>query len=302
MRELKDRIAFITGGAKGIGLATAEAMAREGVKIAIADLDTAALSAAEQRLTELGASVVTIELDVASQESWGRAAKTVRNALGEPDILCNNAGIGQGHYVDGRQLSLAELPEAVWRSVMETNVNGVYFGLRAFVPSMIERGGPGHVVNVSSMAGLIAPPGLAAYAASKFAVMAMSEALRGELEPHGIGVSVLCPGGVSTSFVATAAARVNALAGETPEAIAPQPSNPGSARMDPSFVGKRIVEAIVNNELYVFTHPEYRPLVEERHAAVASGFRRGAQPGYHDPASLIARSRSEVYRSIVEHG
>ena len=151
------------------------------------------------------------------------------------------------------------------------------------------------MVNTSSMAGLIAPAGLTAYAASKYAVVGLSEALRAELAPQGIGVSVLCPGAVSTNFYVTSAERREAVMGDVP-AFAPGRTD-SAPRMDPRSVGEHVVRGIRANHLYIFTHPEYRPLVEARFAAITGGFGPSAQPGYTDPDLVLSRSGNPEYEA-----
>ena len=145
-------------------------------------------------------------LVITSATSWGEAAARVEAALGPIDILCNNAGIIPGRFGDGTPIHLPAMAKTLWRVVIETNLTGSFLGVRAIAPGMIARG-RGHFVNTASMAGLIAPRGLGAYSASKHAVLGMSKALRAELAPHGVGVSVLCPGAVESDRVATSAAR-----------------------------------------------------------------------------------------------
>ena len=213
------------------------------------------------------------------------------------DILCNNAGVGQGRFADGRPITLADMPEALWRLVLETNMTGTFLGIRAVAPRLIARGQGGHIVNTASMARLIAPGGLGAYSASKYAVVGMSEALRAELAPHGIGVSVLCPGAVESNLVATSAARRAAVAGAS-EGMARDLATrkaDQAKRMDPVLVGARILRAIEDDEFYIITHPEYRALVDERFAAVGAAFGASAQPGYVDPDLVLTRSRNAEY-------
>ena len=297
MLELKGRTALITGGASGIGLGMARAFMAAGLKVAIADIDEAALAATAPAHPGLG---LAVRLDVTRADAWERAADAVEAALGGIEILCNNAGVAQGRYADGREIQVADMPEALWRMVMETNATGTFLGARAVVPRMLARGGWGHVVNTASTGGLMSPGGLAAYCASKYAVVGLSEAMRAELAPAGIGVSVLCPGGVrSNLFASSVAVRANrteafeglGLATVGSEALRIEQAQ----RMDPVFVGEAVLKAIAGNAMYVIPHPEYRGHVEERHAALMAAFGASAQPGYRDTDVTFERFRNPEY-------
>jgi NAD(P)-dependent dehydrogenase (short-subunit alcohol dehydrogenase family) len=292
MDELSGRVAFVTGGASGIGLGLAQALLAAGMKVAIADINQTALAEAA---ASLGAGAMPVVLDIASAAGWQAALDAVEARLGPVALLCNNAGLGQGRRADGGPVLMAEMPEEVWKLVIDTNLHGTYLGIRAAVPRMIAAGRGGHVVNTASMAGLIAPAGLTAYAASKYAVVGLSEALRAELAPRGIGVSVLCPGAVSTNFYVTSAERREAVMGNAP-AFAPGRTD-SAARMDPRSVGEHVVQGVRANHLYIMTHPEYRPLVEARFAAINGGFGPSAQPGYTDPELVLSRSTNPEYDS-----
>jgi NAD(P)-dependent dehydrogenase (short-subunit alcohol dehydrogenase family) len=222
----------------------------------------------------------------------------VEAAVGPVEILCNNAGVGQGRFADGRDTSVAEMPEALWRMVLETNATGTFLGARTLAARMIARGQGGHIVNTASTGGLMAPGGIAAYCASKFAVVGLSESLRAELAPAGIGVSVLCPGGVRSNLFASSVAirartpgAFDGLATQGTEALRIEQAQ----RMDPVRVGEMVLRAIAGNAMYIIPHPEYLGHVEERHAALVAAFGPSAQPGYHDTATTFERFRNPEY-------
>jgi len=157
--------------------------------------------------------------------------------------------------------------------VLDVNLKGVVNGLLAFLPRMRDAGKGGHIVNTASLAGLIAPPGMGGYVTTKFAVVGLSETLKQDLEPHGIGVSVLCPGFVSTNIHNSGRNRQTRF-GESrnnPElqAIVKDLVESG---IDPAIVGERVVHAVRNNEFYIFTHPEAREAVEERMKRILAAF------------------------------
>lgn len=295
MDKLAGRTALITGGASGIGLGMAQAFVAAGLRVAIADINETALAAARADLPGLG---LAVKLDVTRAADWELALDAVEAALGPLEILCNNAGVGQGRYADGREIAVADMPEALWRMVLEINTTGTFLGARAAVPRMLARGQWGHVVNTASTGGLMAPAGIAAYAASKYAVVGLSEAMRAELAPAGIGVSVLCPGGLRSNLFASSVA----VRAATPGAFGGLATAGSDAlrteqaqRMDPVFVGEMVLRAIAGNAMYIIPHPEYRGHIEERHAALVAAFGESAQPGYRDTDVTFERFRNPEY-------
>jgi len=295
MERLIGRTALITGGASGIGMGMAKAFLAAGLKVGIADINDAALAAAPAALPGLG---IAVKLDVSRSEQWESALNKVETALGPVEILCNNAGVGQGRFADGRETRVAEMPEALWRMVLEINATGTFLGARAVAARMLARGQGGHIVNTASTGGLMAPGGIAAYCASKFAVVGLSESLRAELAPAGIGVSVLCPGGVRSNLFASSVAVRAGIPGAS-AGLATIGSDAlrheQAQRMDPLFVGQKVLRAIEQNALYIIPHPEYREHIEERHVALVAAFGESAQPGYRDTDVTFERFRNPEY-------
>ena len=186
-------IAFVTGGASGIGAALATKLAESGAEVWIADRQLAAARELTQRLNSAGANAHAIELDVRSYPAFERAVGETVQHSGRIDYLFNNAGIGVGGEIDTYTLD-------DWNDVFDVNLRGVVHGIQAVYPIMI-RQGEGHIVNTASLAGLVAAPGLASYTATKHAVVAISKVLRVEGERHGVRVSVLCPGAIRTPIL-----------------------------------------------------------------------------------------------------
>lgn len=247
--------ALVTGGASGIGLAIARALVGRGVRVAIADNSVDWLADA---VAELGDAAMAVPLDVTDRNGWTVAREAVERRFGPVDILVNNAGIGPDlNRID-------EMAPDHFDRMIAIKLTGTFNGIQAFVPGMRARR-CGHIVNTASMAGLTATARLGAYTASKFGVVGLTEVLRAELEPDGVGVSVLCPG-----LVATRLGETSARAGIRRDA----PSSSTVDAMDPAVVGELVIEGISCNQLYIVTHPERRAQVEARMAAVLGAFDR----------------------------
>jgi NAD(P)-dependent dehydrogenase (short-subunit alcohol dehydrogenase family) len=276
MRELAGKTAFVTGGASGIGFALARAFAAAGMKVMLADIETDALAAAVTSLHDLGPDVHGVACDVADSASVERAAKATYEAFGNVHVVCNNAGVGGGSGIDGISLD-------TWRWVLDVNLMGVVHGIRTFLPHIRAHCEGGHIVNTASMAGMLSGLGFSPYAASKFAVVTMSEGLAMQLKPLGIGVTVLCP-----EFVRT---RISESGRNRPERygpmLPPTPASPAgvlAARLaefsrsgtDPSEIAAHVLSAIREDELYVFTHPHMRAELAERFAAILAAMDKAA--------------------------
>src|SRR5882757_9743372 len=268
MRQLAGKTAFVTGGASGIGLALGRAFAQAGMKVMLADIEADALAAAVKSLEHVRPGVRGVICDVADPSSVERAATASYEAFGNVHVVCNNAGVAAGGGIDNISLDN-------WRWVLDVNLMGVLHGIRSCLPHIRGHGEGGHIVNTASMAGMNAGLGFSPYGASKFAVVNMSEGLALRLRPLGIGVSVLCP-----SFVRT---RIGESGRNRPERYGEaQPLDPASpagmmvaeiarrlqAGLDPAEVAARVLAAIREDELYVFTHPNVREEVDERFAAI----------------------------------
>lgn len=269
IESLEGRVAVVTGAGSGIGLALAEKLAEEGMKVVLADVEKAALDAAASRLEDRGAEVLAVETDVSRFDDVKRLAETAYAEFGDVNILCNNAGV----QVAGR---LWECTLDDWRWVLGVNLWGVVHGVKAFVPMMVERKVRGHVLNTASVAGLVSGPMLGIYATSKFGVVALSEALYFDLKAAGapIGVSVLCPGFVRTRIAEAARNRPPELS-ET--ASGSTPVDEETARriletgMDPGEVAEVAVRGIKEGRFYIYTHPWTAALLDMRRRSLEAG-------------------------------
>ncbi|MDE2300976.1 MAG: SDR family oxidoreductase [Sphingomonadales bacterium] len=260
--ELSGKTAFITGGGGGIGAGIGAALVERGMRVILADLD---LSRAQKEARALGDAASALCLDVTSQVGWTEARLAVETSHGPIDVLCNNAGIATP------PLLLDETPPALFAKVMAVNVTGVFNGICAFAPRMKARRA-GHIVNTASLNGLLAHGTFGAYSASKFAVTGMSDALRQELAPFGVGVSTLYPG-LTRSYMS--------LSEETAKLMADMPEEQRRAQMmDPLWLGRAVARAIETNAEHIITHPAAKPEVARRQAALLAAFGEPAQPGY----------------------
>ena len=275
MKDVEGKVAFITGGASGIGWGMARAFLDAGMKVVVADL-------LQQHLDEVAAQVPgannlhLIKLDVTDRPAYERAAAETERVFGKVHVLCNNVGVAARGVVD-------EHSYEDWDYVMNVNVGGTTNGLVNILPLIKKHGEGGHIVNTSSMAGMIPVPGfVGSYSTAKFAIRGMSDSLRLALVPYKIGVSVLCPGHVATRAMSGGAVyRSTHDSHAETEATPP----PGEMGMDPRKVGDRVLKAIHNNELYIFPHGEFK---EE----VAGYFQRmlDAFPGMED----VSPERAEM--------
>jgi NAD(P)-dependent dehydrogenase (short-subunit alcohol dehydrogenase family) len=244
------------------------------MKVMLADVEDAALEKALKSLGTYDNRVRGIRCDVADPASVDRAAQATFEAFGNVHVVCNNAGVAAGGGIDNISVDN-------WRWVVDVNLMGVVYGVRSFLPHMIGHREGGHIVNTASMAGMINGMGFSPYAATKFAVVAMSEGLAAQTQPYGIGVSVLCPEFVRTRIGESGRNRPGRY-GEAPQL---DPASPAAqvvaeiarrleAGIDPADVAAKVVAAIRNGDLYIFTHPNMRVGVDDRFAAIQAAMDR----------------------------
>lgn len=197
-RELAGRTAVVTGGANGVGAASARALAREGARVVVADYDFDAAQQFARELADSGAEVLAVDLDVRSEAGWQDAVVTVEDAFGSIDVLLNNAGTGSSRDENDQTIRLHALSATEWDRVFDINVRGVFLGIRAVVPSM-RRAGGGSIINISSIGGIVGSR-VSAYGSSKGAVRSMSKAAAIRLASEGIRVNSIHPGIVRTGM------------------------------------------------------------------------------------------------------
>ncbi len=280
MKDVSGKVAFVTGGASGMGLAMVRSFAAAGMKVAVADIEQQALDRVAEEFAGTNSEVITLPLDVTDRAAMERAADATEEAFGKVHVVCNNAGVAVGGAVD-------EMSYADWDWVLGVNVGGVVNGVQTFARRMEAHGEGGHFVNTASMAGHIAVPGLSVYTASKFAVVGLSEVMRADLASKGVGVSVLCPGVVKTNIFDSGRNRPTSLTGERDTASLVLTANAGDDAeraaglkqlldnaLDPAVVGDMVLHAILTDEFYIFTHPEISEATRGRSQEMADAFER----------------------------
>lgn len=258
--DLEGKVALITGGGGGIGAGIAEAFAERDAKVAITDIN---LDYAEAEASRIGGGLIALRHDVTSLESWAEVKRAVEAQLGPVSVLCNNAGISLPF------MPLEEVSPDRFDRVMAINVRAVYNGCATFLPDMKARGA-GHIANTSSANGLLPHGTFATYCASKFAVAGLSEALRIELEPFGIGVSILYPGLTRSRM---SEGQMTGLSSEALEGLK-------ARMMEPVWLGRAVARAVEDNRLHIITHPDMLGTLRKRLDGLYADFGDPAQPGY----------------------
>jgi NAD(P)-dependent dehydrogenase (short-subunit alcohol dehydrogenase family) len=263
MRNLDGKVAFVTGGASGIGFGMVRNFLREGMKVVVADWNQDHLAAARRELAGSNAAHF-VTVDVSDRAQLRAAADDALAAFGKIHILCNNAGISGGGDSDDPDFEQ-------WDRALAVNLGGVVNGAKIIAPIIKAQGEGGHIVNTASMAGMVPLPGMGAYSTAKYAVRGFSESLRMALAPHGIGVSCLFPGATRSGLVPIPDDDESAPAGEEGVLLRGLWAAMRVA-MDPVDLGGRVVEAIRENRFYILAHAEFLDEVRDRHRAIEAAF------------------------------
>lgn len=288
MREVNDKVAFITGGSSGIGLGIAQAFAGAGMKVAIGYRTTSNAEKAMTQLRSFGTRIIAINVDVTDRRGMESAAKQTVNALGKVHVLVNNAGVFAG-------TSLAKSTYDDWDWVLGVNLTGPFNGVRAFLPHIMEHGEGGQIVTTASIVGLITGGPSAIYATSKFGAVGMMEALRSELADSNVGASVFCPGYVKSSIWDADRSRPAGLSDTTSESMDPETKERaratveklGEALMDPLEAGRLVLRGVQNNDMYILSHPEFEQGIRDRNDALIASI----PEDLHAPQARIAAER-----------
>lgn len=259
MKDLKGKVAVITGGASGIGLATARRLAREGVKLVLADIEEKALATAAMQLEAEGAETIGVVTDVGEKASLDALADKAWSHFGHVHILFNNAGV----VVFG---PTQDMTHEDWLWTLKVNLWGPIHGIEAFVPRMIAQNAGGHVLFTASFAGLVGNRNLGPYCVSKAAVVSLAECLAKDVKAHGIGVTVVCPMRVATNIEESQRNRPKELGGfVAPIAMMDEERDSLEGRVfSAEQVGDLILDAIHRDDLYVLTHKEIESFVARR--------------------------------------
>lgn len=273
MKDLAGRTAFVTGGANGLGLGIVRALLAEGCKVAMADIREDAIDTALKSLDNQ--MVMGVPLDVSSRQGFADAADQVEAQFGPVSLLFNNAGVNLFQTIDDSSYD-------DWDWLLGVNLHGVINGVMTFVPRVKAAGNGGHVVNTASMASFLCGPQPGIYNTTKFAVRGLSESLRYSLAPHGIGVSVLCPGLVKSYIYASDDIRPDALkhdARPVDAAFVARLEGIHQFGMEPDVIGARVIDAVRANRYYIFSHPEFKDELRQVFDEILASF----QDHPHDP-------------------
>lgn len=260
MKDVAGKVAFITGGASGVGFGMAQAFSSAGMQVVIADIRQDHLDQAMQHFAARGARVHPVRVDVTDREAMARAADETERVFGKVHVVCNNAGINLFN-------DIANATYDDWDWILGVNLGGVVNGVQTFVPRIRKHGEGGHIINTASMAAFISGPNAGIYTCSKFAVRGLSEAMRWSLAPHNINVSVLCPGLVDSAIYESDKLRPATLGSTSgpsdPQFMARLANLHHEAGMSPEEVGAKVLRAMRRNDFYIFTHPEFKEELRE---------------------------------------
>ena len=266
MDTFEGKTAVVTGGGSGIGRGMALAFAREGMNVVVSDIELEPAQAVASEVEALGVRSLAVKNDVADLESVRALAAASVDAFGSVQVLCNNAGVSVGRR--GMHATHED-----WQWVLGVNLWGVVHGMEAFLPGMLAQDEPCHIVNTSSMNGIFPSGRSAMYSTSKYGVLGLTETFANELAGTNVGISALCPAGVTTRIMESERNRPAEL--EPPEpapAHVPSSTFDLSPSLDPIEVGELVVIGIRRRQLHIFTDMKVRPLIEEHHARMMAEF------------------------------
>ncbi len=291
MEDLNGKVAFITGGASGIGLGMARAFLEQGMKVSLADWNDKHIDQARDVLAGNNA-VHFVKTNVADRASLRAAVDETLAAFGKIHVLCNNAGVNGGGTAASEDFD-------DWDRALAINLGGVVNGTKIVAPIIRAQGEGGHIVNTSSMAGVVPLPGLAAYSTAKYAVRGFSESLRIQLAPRGIGVSCLFPGATRTALVPLPEDDPQNIQEEGAPQFLKDLWDAMRAAIDPLETGRMVVDAILANRFYIFTNNEFLDEVKQRHLEIEDAFPQEIAP----PGRLkFETMRADMVRDLMAPG
>ncbi len=297
MENVRGKVAFVTGGASGIGLGIAKALVDAGMKVVIADVreDRMSEAMASFRQRGQGDRVHSLQLDVTDRERFAWAADETERVFGKVHVLCNNAGMGLLGSI-----KLTKFDDWDWG--ISVLIGGVVNGIQIFLPRILRHGEGGHIVTTSSMGGALPLAGSPVYSTAKAAVIAMCESLRGDLAADNIGVSAFCPGPVATNIrevgmLRPEKYRANSGLGEVERGLADRPNSPNWMSIEEC--GQRVLRGIQRNDLFIFTHREFKEGVAERMQAMVDSFPE-EEINEKRAAEITFLTRNPIYRQVIE--
>ena len=297
MKDVKNKVAFITGGASGVGLGMARVFHQAGMKLMIADIRQEFLDQARDEFEGASDDVRFIQVDVTDRQGLAEAAEATISAYGKVHVLCNNAGINIFKSVE-------ETTYSDWDWIVSINLTGVFNGVRTFVPHIRSHGEGGHIVNTASAAALVAGPNAGAYTATKFGVRGLSESLRLSLAQYNIGVSVLCPGLVNSRIYKTEELRPDELHGDDYQVDAEfmqRLEQVHQIGMDPMEVGEKVLRGIQHNDLFILSHPDHREEVQILCDEIMAAFPDEApEPRRMEFETMRRKAVDEIKRKIKQ--
>lgn len=268
IQNFEGKTAVVTGGGSGIGGGLCRRFAANGMQVVVADIEGESAERAAKDLREAGARAMGVACDVSKKADVQALADAAASEFGPVDLVCNNAGI----FFGGK---LREFTEGDWEWTMSVNLMGVVHGSTIFGQLMAERG-EGQIVNTASIGGWAPDPNCAPYTTSKFAVVGFSEALRRDLEPEGVGVTILCPGPVATGMAKADRLRPASAGPSAATSLAAEPVM--AVGMPPDDVGDLVLDGVRENATYVFTHPDFGVAFEPRFEEMRRALARAPKP------------------------
>jgi NAD(P)-dependent dehydrogenase (short-subunit alcohol dehydrogenase family) len=267
MRDFEGKVAFVTGGASGLGFALARALGRARMKVMLADIDVNSLENAVAELKKDQISVRGVECDVSDRTSVQRAASETLAAFDKVHLVCSNAGVFSGGAIE-------RITPGDWDWVLGVGLMGFVYAIQTFLPQIKAQEEGGHIVATSAVAGMLSPPGFGPVNASKAGIIALSQTLAAELAGTSIGVSILVPGFMRTRGADSARNRPKRFGERTersPEA-ADQVAALIRSGMDPDEVAEKVVHGIKENQLYIFSDPVWRSTLEEQYQRILAAY------------------------------
>lgn len=269
IKALNNKTAFITGAASGIGLGMAKAFAERGMNVVLADISAKLLESVTQELVDQGVNAIAIPLDITDRDALKAAVVTVEQKFGAVHLVCANAG------VTGFMGPIEDAKDEDWEWAIDVNLKGTVNTIQAFLPLLLKNDNDGHIVLTSSISGLrVYQPsrGQGMYNTTKYALVGLGEALSADLERHGVGVSILCPGVVNTEFSHAGRNRPEKYGGAFETGLSNNLAKLAGSGTDPVEFGRWVVKAIEGNKLYAITHPVDRNMLSERHDKIMQAF------------------------------